>query len=328
VLQAPGFALGHWNLAIALLAAGIFEGGWSEYEWRWQWDGFPGTRRRLTAVAWSGEPLAGKRIVVWAEQGYGDVIQFAPLVSRLAEAGAEVVFEVPPPLLRLLQHNLAGVTVTRLPDSPFDSIPHFAPEFILPHMSLPHRLALVIDDLPLSTKPLRPIPADEPAWAQRIPAGPRRKVGLVWAGRPAHADDARRSMPFRALRPLFRQRAVDWYSLQVGPRAADSRMAPIGRLTDLSPMLTDFAETAAAIARLDLVITVDTAVAHLAAAMGRPTWLLLSKVADWRWAKDAVADRWYPSVRIFRQRHAGDWPGVVKAVSEALGAPARAALDH
>ena len=318
VVQAPGFALGHWNLALALLAAGDFPGGWREYEWRWQWDRFPAARRRVAAADWSGEPLTGRRILVWAEQGYGNSLQFAPLVSRLAQTGAEVLFEVEAPLLRLLRHNLKGVTVTALPASPLDPVGDFAPDFVLPQMSLPHRLGLVLDDLPLATGPLRPVPADEPAWAQRIPAGPRRKVGIVWAGRPTHADDARRSIPFRALRPLLRLRAVDWHSLQVGPRAVDIQTAPAGRLADLAPVLTDFAQTAAAIARLDLVIAVDTAVAHLAAAMGRPTWLLLSTPADWRWARDEVAERWYPSLRIFRQPQAGDWTGVIRAVAEAL----------
>lgn len=317
VAAAPGFALGHWNLALALLAAGDFAGGWAEYEWRWQWERFPDMRRRVAAPPWRGQPLAGKRILVSAEQGYGDAIQFAPLVPKLARMGAEVLFEVPTPLLRLFQQTMEGVTVIGRPDSPLAPADGNAPDFVVPHLSLPHLLNLTAADLPLHTGGWRCCPSDAAAWAERIPSGPRRKVGIVWAGRPTHTDDARRSIPFRALRSLLRRKGIDWYSLQVGPRAGDLQTPSVARPADLSPLLGDFADTAAAIARLDLVIAVDTAVAHLSAAMGRPTWLLLAQPPDWRWSPP-LADRWYPSLRVFRQTWLGDWAGVLQAVGEAL----------
>ena len=151
-------------------------------------------------------------------------------------------------------------------------------------------------------------------------------LGVVWAGRPEHWDDARRSLPFAALAPLWAVRDVRWFSLQVGPRAADLAGAPPGVMTDLGPLLTDFADTAAAVSVLDLVVCVDTAVAHLAGALGRPAWLLLPHAADWRWMRDPDATVWYPSVRLFRQDGVGDWDGVVRRVAGALGGGADASL--
>ncbi len=316
---APGFALGHWNLSLALLSAGNFLAGWKEYEWRWQWDRFPEPRRILPAPLWRREPLEGKRILVWGEQGYGDILQFAPLVPRLAAQGAEVLFEVPTPLVRLLRQSLDGVRVIERPANPHSLSVDMPLDFVLPQMSLPERLGLTPQDLPLSaTARLHPLPGDQQSWAKRLAAETRPKVGLVWAGRPEHAEDALRSMPFTLLRPLLANRRVAWQSLQIGPRAADLAQAEPGSIGDLAPQIGDFADTAAAIANLDLVIAVDTATAHLACGMGKPTWLLLPRVSDWRWSDEVVAGRWYPSLRIFRQAETGDWARLVDQVEAAL----------
>ncbi len=316
VEMAPGFALGHWNLSLALLASDDFEQGWREYEWRWHWDRFPEPRRLLPLPLWRGEPLEGKRILVWAEQGFGDAIHFAPLVLRLRQQGAEVVFEVPVPLARLFRHSFPDVTVIERPDNPHGLTCDAALDFVVPLMSLPHRLGLRPEDRPLGESYLRPCPDDAAAWAARLPDGGKPRVGIVWAGRPQHADDARRSISIDRFRPLVALDTVRWHSLQVGP--AQTALARFPEVDDLSPHLKDFADTAAAISRLDLVIGVDTSVIHLAAAMGKPVWQMAREPADWRWSGGGESSPWYPRMRIFRQNKAGDWKAVVAEVAAAL----------
>jgi len=315
---APGYALGHWNLSLALLTKGDFRRGWREYEWRWQWRDFPEARRLLPAPDWQGEDPAGRRIVVWGEQGFGDVIQLAPLVSRLKAKGADIVFEVPTPLVRLMKQSLDGVEVIGRGNDPHTLAVGTLPDFVLPQFSLPERLGLETADLPLAAAYLRSDPADDAAWAARIPASDKKKVGLVWGGRPNQADNPKRSIPLVLLKPLLEAEGISWYGLQLGPAQAELAASGLAGITDLSPDLKDFADTAAAIAQLDLVISVCTAVAHLAGAMGKPVWLLARTPADWRWGREGDRSAWYPSMRIFRQKRMGDWQGVIAEVKEAL----------
>jgi Tetratricopeptide repeat/Glycosyltransferase family 9 (heptosyltransferase) len=319
VATEPRVGLAHWNLSHALLAAGDFAQGWREYEWRWHWDGFPEVRRRLAAPFWRGEDIAGKTIVVYTEQGYGDAIQFAPLASLLGEFAQHVLLEMAPPQFRLLRQSFAGgaISIIERMDDPHSVATDIPFDYVVPLMSLPERLGLSLADLPLAQGYLRADAADTAIWASRLSASSLPKVGLVWAGRPTHGDDRKRSLTLQQLRPLLDQTVVDWYSLQLGPASEQRHQAGLS-ICDLSEDLHDFADTAAAIANLDLVISVDTSVAHLAAAMGKPTWIMLPNVADWRWLRDRCDTPWYPSVRLFRQPKIGDWSAVIEEVRRAL----------
>lgn len=315
---APGLALAHWNLSLALLTEGDYVRGWAEYEWRWHWDKFPEPRRILPAPEWRGESLAGKTIFVYSEQGYGDAIQFAPLVRRLAVEATHVTFEVTTPLVRLFRDSFAGddkIAIVERPAEPRRAALPRALDYVVPLMSLPHRLGVTVPGLPLTRPYVRVAETD--AWAERMTSSAGRKIGLVWAGRPTHTDDRKRSVPLAKLQRLFSVADCAWYSLQLGP-ARDQLAAVPHPIVDLSPHLTDFAETAAAIARLDVVVAVDTAVAHLAAAMGKPVCILLPAVADWRWLRNRADTPWYPGVRLFRQPAIGDWDSAIAALRRFL----------
>jgi len=316
VEMAPGFALGHWNLSLALLGAGDFAQGWREYEWRWHWDRFPEPRRLLPLPLWRGESLAGKRILVWTEQGFGDAIHILPLAARLVDQGAEVYLEAPKPLVRLFRNSFPAITVVERPDNPHALTLDIPLDYVVPLMSLPDRLALAKSELPLMTSYLRAREADLAIWRGRLPAGGKPRVGVIWAGRPAHAEDARRSIPFDTVKRLFEFDKVQWHSLQVGPAQAD--LIDSGTVEDLAPYLDDFGDTAAAMAHLDLIIAVDTGAMHLAAACGRPVWHLARTPPDWRWNLDWSSSPWYPTMRIFRQAEAGNWDPVLNDVLAAL----------
>jgi tetratricopeptide (TPR) repeat protein len=319
IVMAPGFALAHWNLALALLLKGDFAKGWREYEWRWRWPEFPEKLRTGLAAPWQGEPVVAKRILVYAEQGLGDTMQFAPLVRRLARDGAQVVFEVLAPLQRLLAEAMPEVTVIERGAHPGD-IRHPGPfDFAVPLMSLPPLLRLTSADLPLDSGWLGAPQAHADAWREQLPeTGSTPRIGLVWAGRPEHANDARRSLPLARLWESLGERDAEWVSLQVGPAAAQLQGLPEGSILDLGAQFSDFADTAGAMSRLDLLICVDTSVAHLAGSMGVPAWVLLPYVPDWRWGQSGAQTPWYPQARLFRQAARDDWSGALSALSEAL----------
>ena len=316
VEMAPGFALGHWNLSLALLGAGDFAQGWREYEWRWHWDRFPEPRRLLPLPLWRGEPLNGKRILVWTEQGFGDAIHILPLAVKLADQGADVYLEAPQPLVRLFRTSFPQLKVSPRPDNPHALTVDTALDYVVPLMSLPDRLGLAKGDLPLMVDYLRPASDDLPFWADRLPARGKPKVGVVWAGRPQHSEDNRRSIPFEEFRRLFADDSVEFHSLQVGP--AQASLEGVANVTDHSAQINDLADTAAAMAHLDLIIAVDTGPMHLAAALGRPVWQLARTPPDWRWSLERDASPWYPTMRIFRQEQVGDWSQVIDDVAKAL----------
>lgn len=317
VEELPGYALGHFNFAAQLLANGDYARGWREYEWRWHCPDFPSfNRRHLPLPLWQGESLAGKHILVWMEQGHGDAIQFLPLVSRLLKQGAKVTLEVVPNLIRLFSASLPGVSVLARPERPEQPSKGEGLDCRVPIMSLPMRLGLSADDLPLASAYMHPLGKDASIWRERLSSSVGLKVGLVWAGDSKHGSDHRRSLGFEWLRPLLDVSGVSWHSLQMGPAARQLQNA--AGVRDLAPQFRDFADTAAAVSALDLVITVDTAVAHLAAAMGKPVWLLLSALGEWRWGYEAETTPWYPVMRLFRQPRPGAWEDVIRAVRDAL----------
>jgi hypothetical protein len=251
--------------------------------------------------------LSGKRILLTAEQGAGDVIQFARYVPLVAQLGGRIVMEAPPSLVRLL---------TFLSDR-HDVIPIGSPpgafETHCPLMSLPLKFGTELDSIPAPAQ--FAIPAEMKAnWARRT-SYEKPKVALVWAGNPTQQDDRTRSLSFRSLLPLTTLNDIEFFSLQVGAAAKELKTAGLAeRIHDLSPFLTDYAETASAVACMDLVISVDTSVAHLAGTLGKPVWTLVSFVADWRYLKERNDSPWYPSMRLFRQKALGDWETIIQEI--------------
>ncbi|MGX7707781.1 tetratricopeptide repeat protein [Methylobacterium sp. Gmos1] len=300
------------HLGFVLLQAGRYAEGWRYHEARWAASAWRGRRRPLVCPPWRGEPLAGRRLLLHAEQGLGDTIQFARFAPLLAGA-ARVRLAVPAALAELLRgSNLAqqGLEVIG-PDADGAT-----DDVALPLMSLPERLGITETTIP-SAPYLRADPEKTEAWRQRLSGPDGLRVGLVWAGDPAMAADPRRSLPLARLRPLAAVPGVRFVSLQIGPAARQIAQAGMPIL-DIAPDLADLSDTAAVIAALDLVIGVDTAVIHLAGALGRPTWLLNRFDTCWRWGGTEAATPWYPSMRIFRQPEPGDWDSVITGVAAEL----------
>jgi predicted O-linked N-acetylglucosamine transferase (SPINDLY family)/ADP-heptose:LPS heptosyltransferase len=305
----PGYAKAHACEGMLQLLRGELSAGWEKYEARWRLADLP--PRNFAQPQWCGDPLDGKTILLHAEQGFGDTIQFLRYLPRVVARGAQVVVEVQPPLVPLAR-RISGITVV----ARGDPLPAF--ELHCPLLSLPLAFGTTLDTIPATTPYLTVDPERAAPWRARIAREGGLKVGLAWAGSPVHKNDRNRSIPFDRLAPLLGVDGVRWFSLQVGPRAADLAERKDAAIVDLAAELGDFGETAAAIAALDLVICADTAVAHLAGALGRPVWLMLPFAPDWRWLTGRDDSPWYPSLRLFRQPRAGDWDGVVQRVRAAL----------
>ena len=303
VRLAPAMAEAHWNLASTLLLGEDMSRGLREYEWRKRHPAFRRDFDALPGPYWSGGDPAGKVILIRAEQGFGDTIQFARFLLPIAQAGGTPVLQCDPQLVPLLS-GMPGVVV--LPRSAamegYDAWTDL--------MSLPLELGTDFAALPGTNGYVRADPERVTVWQQR--AEPGFRVGIAWAGNPAQANDRRRSILAPALAPLLALPNITFVNLQVGDRARDVA------LPDLTGSLTNFAETAALMATLDLVIAVDSAVAHLAGAMGVPTWVLLAHVPDWRWLLHRDDSPWYASARLFRQDSPGDWSYPIRRVCDEL----------
>lgn len=319
--RAPTDPEARYNLSHVLLVRGDLARGFQEFEQRWACEGYVAEYGRpdLTQPRWTPDSTA-RRVLVHAEQGFGDTLQFIRYLPVLVERGLEVTFEVQPQLRRLLQ-QLERPRLTII--SRGDPIP--AHDAQIPLLSLTYALGTDAVSIP----PLRPIHA-EPGRLE-LPEFDGIRIGVCWAGNPNHHNNRNRSAALRALAPLFHTPRTHWVSLQVGHGAADfaiaaphllhwERQTIMNRLTDVSGHLRDFADTAALIASLDLVITVDTSIAHLAATLGRPTWLLLPHLAEWRWQQGRPDSPWYPTARLFRQPTRGDWLSVAKQLRTELEA--------
>lgn len=320
----PDYAAAHCNLAMALMLTGRFSEGWEEYEWRWRGEGATSREwRNFPQPQWSGEAGAGRTILLWAEQGLGDTIQFVRYLPAVLERGWRVVLEVPGSLLGLLG-STAGVTLVAK-DQP---LPPF--EVHCPLLSLPRIFGTTLGTIPQAVPYLHAAPERVAHWAARLPRTPERPlaVGLVWAGNPrqanlaAHRIDRRRSIRLADLAPLAEVGNVRFVSLQKdAPAALEAAAPPAGMdLVDPMPEVADFADTAAIVANLDLVISVDTSVAHLAGALGKPVWILSRFDGCWRWLLDREDSPWYPGARIFRQPRPGDWTTVIGRVRDELAA--------
>jgi tetratricopeptide (TPR) repeat protein len=300
------------------LARGRLGPGWDRFARRWQASAFLPYARRYPVPEWQGEPVAGKTFLVWPEQGFGDTLQFARFAPVLAQRGARVLLESPPPLARLLG-SLQGVEVV----TPGTPLPPF--DFHAPTMSLPRFLARQEADIPARVPYLRPDPNEVARWHARVAGLSGLKVGVAWAGDPrphdpaSHRIDRRRSLRFDQLAPLADVPGVAWVSLQLGSpaRQASAPGAPL-RLHDVTSEVRDFADTAALMQSLDLILTVDTSVVHLAGATARPAWLLSRFDGCWRWGLAGEASAWYPTVRVLRQESPGDWRALLARVAVEL----------
>ena len=326
----PDFAEAWVAKAMTMLLLGDLASGFALYQWRWRLSGAPaeppGTSDRAPPPLWLGETdLAGKTLLIHAEQGLGDTMQFCRYATLAAKAGARVIVQAPKNLVRLLE-TLEGVTRVIADHEP-------RPEHDLhcPTMSLPLAFRDTIETIPASIPYLHADPSLVREWRDRLSEVRGLRVGLVWAGSPRFghvelmATDQRRSMPLSSLAPLASIEGCSFVSLQLGPPAGQTRPPPDGLiLHDHTSEIADYMDTAALVENLDLVIGVDTSVIHLAGAMGKPVWLLNRFDTCWRWLLDRDESPWYPTMRIFRQPEPGDWASVVRSVSVALRALAAA----
>lgn len=307
-----------WDIALALLTKPDFARGWPAYESRWGLDGIaPPT---FDAPRWDGTPLDGRRILLTSEQGFGDSLQFARFIPRVKALGGHVIVETRAPLARLLA-TVAGVDEIAVSGGP---MPRF--DVHCPLLSLPMLFRTDLKALPGPIPYLAP-PAGVGAKLDVLlaPAADRFKVGLVWSGSVTFKNNRNRATTLDNFLPILETPKVSFVSLQKGPPRAELDAAGCrGLILDADPALEDFADTAALLERLDLVIMTDSAVAHLAGALGRPVWVLLCHAADWRWLKDRDDSPWYPSMRLYRQKAPGRWDDVfarVKADLAKLTAP-------
>jgi hypothetical protein len=310
----PDFADAHWNLSQGLLTLGMFTEGWCEYEWRWKRPGFTSPRRDFPIPRWDGVETRGRTLLIHAEQGMGDAIQFVRYCGVLQSLGAEIVLECHRQLVRLFR-TLPGITTV---------VPYGEPlpecDAHMPMMSLPRVMQTTLETVPRDIPYLVP-PANLVAeWEQRIgPPGRDIRVGIVWSGARKLKALLNRSCPFDVIMRLQGIPGVTLFSLQVGDAAAELQTLPRSlRPVDLTQGIVDMADTGAIISHLDLIISIDTAVAHLCGAMGKPVWILLPRMADWRWMLEREDSPWYPTMRLFRQKTAGDWSGLMADVRSAL----------
>ncbi|CAO3400773.1 tetratricopeptide repeat protein [Azospirillum palustre] len=308
----------HWNLGFARLMAGDYRRGWPEFDWRRRDAHADPPWRPFHQPSWQGEPLNGRTILLYAEQGLGDTLQFLRYVPLVAARGGRVVLEVQRPLLPLTTglEGAAQVIARGDPLPPFD--------LECPLMSLPHAFATGLDGVPADIPYLRPDPARVARWRERL--GPRDalRVGVVWAGNPRFPGDEERSPRLAGLRGLFDVPGCQFYGLQMGPgRAGLAESVMPESFTDLGSAISDFADTAAIMANLDLVVSSCTGPAHLAGALGVPLWVVLPFSADWRWLTGRDDSPWYPTACLFRQQAPGDWPAVAGRMAAELAALAQ-----
>jgi Flp pilus assembly protein TadD len=314
IVLSPNYAEAHMNLGMTLLLRCDFQSGWPEYDWRLKLDDSPGQTPGFTQPLWDGSDLARRTILLHAEQGLGDAIQFIRYVPLVVQRGGRVVVQAPAESIRLLR-QLPGVErwiASGEPLPPFD--------VHCPLLSLPRLFVTTAETIPPQKDSLLPDPELAQAWQDRLERQPAGfKVGLVWAGNPTHKNNHIRSIALSFLAPLATVSGVCFYSLQKGKAAKETANPPPRmRITDWTDELHDFADTAALVANLDLIISVDTSVAHLAGAMRKPVWLLLPFIPDWRWMLDRQDSPWYPTMRLFRQETRGSWSAVVSRIAKEL----------
>jgi hypothetical protein len=299
-----------FDRSMVLLALGEYKAGWQDYEHRWEATGYP--RPRYSQPEWDGSRLAGETVLLYTEQGYGDAVQFARYATLAADRGARIVLRCARELHALLG-TIAGVSRVIAPEETalFD--------LHAPLLSLPRLLGTTRESIPATTPYLHPDRERTLAWRERLgPADGSMKVGLVWASQSQMPNAAMKSMRLRDLAPLRAAAGVRFYSLQLGDAGREAISSSPFPVVDFTAEIRDFADTAAIIAGLDLVISVDTAVAHVGGALGAPVWTMLQYAPDWRGYPHAIMTPWYPGMRLYRQPEPGDWAGVCEEVARDL----------
>ena len=316
----PDLPQTRFSRALALLAAGDYAQGWQQYEWRRRCPEYAGAYQVPAPVrqasAWQGEPVSGKRLFFFSEQGIGDTIQFIRYARGLAEQGARIILLVGKPHLISLFQATPGVAEVHLLDE-CGRLP--APDYIVHMLSLPRLCGThSLSDIPADV-PYLVVPTDRRAhWRARLDGlWQKTRIGLAWSGNPSNVDDRNRSCPLSTLAPLFDLPDIAWINLQLGPGREQLQSLP-NRILDWGDEQTDYAETTALMSELDLIITVDTSIAHAAGALGLPVWIMLAHVPDFRWMLERRDSPWYPTARLFRQVRTGDWSTVVEAMQTEL----------
>lgn len=303
-----------WNLALSLLLKGDYERGWRAYESRWKTSDYSERNYQFIQPRWDGKPLDGRTILVRFEQGFGDMIQFVRFIPQIAQHGGHVIALGPPALRRLLSGQCGIGQYINFGEA----LPPFDCYALL--LSLPGLFHVSPADVSIQNSYLKADPAMIEQWRTRVgPAGERLRVGLVWAGNPKYRNDRNRSLPLRAIAEHLSESGAQFFSLQKDADPASSATdAAQFQMVDWTSQIEDFADTAALISNLDLVIACDTSVAHLAGALGKPVWILLPHAPDWRWMLGRHDSIWYPSARLFRQTAPGDWSTPLEELAREL----------
>jgi tetratricopeptide (TPR) repeat protein len=312
IALSPDNAEAHFNLAHSLLLAGHYEQGFEEFEWRWQLDNFPSPKRNFPQPLWDGTPFSDKTLLVHAEQGMGDTIQFCRYIPKITSEGGHVILECPSALSPLLR-NLAEVEEVIETGHP---LPTF--DIHVPIYSLPKIFRTTPATIPGQIPYLYSRSERAACWRSRIGETSNLKVGLVWAGNPGHGNDRNRSIPWPILQSAEWPQGMTYFSFQKGRTRTGMRFGNDTPVIDLADEINDFADFAAAVSAMDLMICVDTAAAHLTGALGQTVWTLLPFAPDWRWGRENATTAWYPTMRLFRQDTQSDWKGVLSRVTRAL----------
>lgn len=318
----PDLAEAHYNLGLALMSVGELVQGFREYEWRWKVASFPSPRRNYDQPLWKGELLKGKTLLVHAEQGMGDTLQFCRYVPLLQRFGGRVLFGCAAPQMGLLS-RLPGVS--NVIDADGQSLARF--DYHVPLLSLPRIFGTKVETIPAAVPYLTPDPQLLAKW-RKIIGKQGLKIGLNWAGNPKHGNDVNRSMALRDLLAMPMAPGVRFFSLQKDEAAGQlHQLGLTDTVPDLGAQINDFDELAAAISALDLVITVDSAPAHMAGALGKPVWVFLPTSSDWRWMEKIDRSPWYPTMRLFRQDRQGSWAEPVQRAAAQMMHVARNGLS-
>ncbi|MDA8230053.1 MAG: hypothetical protein M0006_01805 [Magnetospirillum sp.] len=309
----PGDLAARFDLAETALLMGDFERGWREYHWRYSLAHTARIERKVQRPRWDGRRIPGQTLLIHDEQGFGDTFQFLRMVPWAKErSGARAILEINAETLPIAKRmgGFDAIAARGTVPPPFD--------LHCEMMSLPMAMGLTMADLPGPVPYLSPDPARLAKWRKTLARLKRPLVALVWAGRPEHFNDANRSLSLADLGPLALP-GITFLAVQKGPKAGEAKAPPMGmNLVSLSDTIRDFEDTAAILSVADLLISVDSSPVHLAGALGRPAWVLLPFVPDWRWLMERGDTPWYPSLRLFRQSARGDWAGVAARVAQAL----------
>ena len=309
----PDQPTANFNLAVAYLLMGDYARGWPQYEHRWNYEHLAGILPKFEQPQWTGQDLKGKTILVWGEQGHGDNIQFARFLLHLVGLGAEIIFQTTDALIPLFSSSAFKQTIS------FSQAPEVF-DYWIPIMSIPAVIGVTLENLPQNLGYIQPNSTLAQEWHKRLGPKKRLRVGFCWSGRKDSWINQHKGMPFVDMLTLIKQNPdYEWINLQADCTPEEESVLTANGVTVYSSVIHNFGDTAALIQHLDVVLSVDTAVAHLSGAIGRPTWVMLNQYAlDWRWLLNRDDSPWYPSARLFRQPAMGDWQSVTKKIHQYL----------